>query len=473
VERFQYTVPYEQYGYYSRQKPGTGMRRELESSFLSILTQNRDTVVIVEGARQVGKSYFLNEVLRMFARQESRQLFAYDLEKEEKLRRQIDRTEDFIDFRDLMTDSYGVQAGSVLFFDEAQESRRLARYVKSFKEDWSNVQVVLSGSSMNRFFPKDMRIPVGRYRSLCLYGFSFSEFIQFVHGPELAEFIRSAPDTISSSRHELLLSWFNDYLNVGGYPEAVRAFKEQGNWVDVINDILSSLEEDFERKEAYQPKLFRDAIAGIANHIGSPSKFTHFDTSKYHAKQITSALTQWHIAYEVEPQAIPPGKGGNFLPKRYLHDCGVVQERRAVAAPPISLLTTIDPLLRTSLGGLIENAVLIQLLSGQSASLQIGTWKKDAGSSIEVDFVLKLPQFKLSLPIECKATVNVKKKHFRNLLHYLDLTHQRIGLLISAAPLKFFSVDEKMIIQIPLYLASRKNIEAYVMRGQAMLNPST
>lgn len=440
------------------------MRRELESSFISLLKQDRNTVIIVEGARQVGKTYFLNQVLK----QEARQLFAYDLEKEEKLRRQIDFTEDFTDFRDLMSDQYGVLPGSVLFFDEAQESKRLARYVKSFKEDWPEVQVVLSGSSMNRFFSKDMRIPVGRYRSICLYGFSFSEFIQYVHSHELADFTRTAPERVSSSRHELLLSWFNDYLNVGGYPEAVRTFKEQGNWSDVINEILYSLEEDFERKEAYQPELFRDAVAGIANHIGSPSKFTHFDTTKYHAKQITSALAQWHIAYAVEQQAIPAGKGGHLLPKRYLHDCGVVQHRRAVAAPPISLLNTVDPLLRTSLGGLIENAVLIQLLSGQSASLQIGTWKKNAGSPIEVDFVLKLTQFGLSLPIECKAALQVKKKHYKNLLHYLDLTHQTIGLLISAAPLKYISVGDKMIIQIPVYLASRRNIEVYVSRGLSM-----
>ncbi len=344
--------------------------------------------------------------------------------------------------------------------------------MKSFKEDWPEVQVVLSGSSMNRFFSKDMRIPVGRYRSICLYGFSFSEFIQYVHGQELADFTRSAPNTVSPSRHELLLSWFNDYLNVGGYPEAVRMFKVGGNWLEVINEILYSLEEDFERKEAYQPELFRDAVAGIANNIGSPSKFSHFDTSKYHAKQITSALAQWHIAYEVETQAIPPGKGGNFLPKRYLHDCGVVQQRRAFAAPPISLLKTVDPLLRASLGGLIENAVLIQLLSGQSASLQIGTWKKDAGSPIEVDFVLKLTQFGLSLPIECKAALQVKKKHYKNILHYLELTHQTIGLLVSAAPLEYISVGEKMIIQVPVYLASRKNIEAYVSRGLALQSHS-
>ncbi len=95
-----------------------------------------------------------------------------------------------------------------------------------------------------------------------------------------------------------------------------------------------------------------------------------------------------------------------------------------------------DSLLSASPGGLIEQAVLIHLFSGQSASLQISTWKKDVGSPIEVDFILKLTQFGLSLPVECKEALQVKKKHYNSILHYLYLTHQTIGLLISAAPLE-------------------------------------
>lgn len=441
------------------------MRREIESVFLQMLNSKDHSVIIIEGARQVGKTYFINQVLS----EASRPVAAFDLEKEQKLRKQINRTEDFSDFKDLMTDQYGVNPGSILFLDEAQESKRLASYVKSFKEDWPEVQVILSGSSMNRFFSKNSRIPVGRYRSLRIFGFSFSEFVQYVQGESLADFIRSAPETVSSSRHELLLSRFDDYLRVGGYPEAVKTFASQGNPAEMIEDILFSLEEDFERKEAYQPMLFRDALSGIANHLGSPSKFTHFNTTKYYAKQILSSLKKWHIALEVESQSLVSGKGGTFLPKRYLHDCGVVQQKRSVAAPPISLLHTLDPLLRTPLGGLIENALLIQLLSGKPAPTEIGTWKKGAGDEREVDFILKLTGLGISLPIECKASLQVKRKHYKNLMHYLELTGQKIGILVTAAPLQYIKVNEKTIINVPVYLANRKNIETYAERSLSLM----
>jgi len=102
-----------------------------------------------------------------------------DLEKDRKIARLIDKTRDFEDFRLLLRDQCGLtENGSILFIDEAQECPVIARYVKSFKEDWRGVRVVLTGSSMHRLFGKDVRIPVGRTKSLCVLPFSFPEFLR-------------------------------------------------------------------------------------------------------------------------------------------------------------------------------------------------------------------------------------------------------------------------------------------------------
>jgi len=440
------------------------MKREVEAQLIEMMSSSRDnSVIIIEGARQVGKSYVVNRVLE--SRKET--VMAFDLEKSLALRRQIDDTEDFEDFKFLMEDQYGLKKNSILFFDEAQESRQLPKYVKSFKEDFSDIRVILTGSSMNRFFPKDVRIPVGRFRSLCIFGFSFTEFIEYIHSEDLADFIRSTPDKIPMSRHDLFLKLYDEYMKVGGYPEAVIAYAENERWTNVIDEIMASLEEDFERKEEYQPQLFRDAINAISNHIGSPSKYTHFNTTKYYAKNIISALRKWHIALEVEQYPINPDKGGDFLPKRYLHDIGVVNRRRSLALPGISLLQTLDPLLRTPLGGLFENSLLIQLLAGESASHSITTWKKGKQTDIEVDFVYDFPKLGITVPIECKAALKVKKKHYKNILHYLELTHQKYGILVSAAPFEILKNDSKTIINLPIYLVSKYNIEKYISALQS------
>ena len=252
----------------------------------------------------------------------------------------------------------------------------------------------------------------------------------------------------------------DDYIRAGGYPETVIALKEGLDFRSVLNEILYNLEEDFKRKEDYRPELFRIALNSVANHIGSYSKLTQFGTTKYYAEKIITAMKEWHIFLEVEQHSFDPNRS-HFLPKRYLHDLGIVNLRRSLAVPQISILETIDPVLRTPLGGVFENFVLLSLVQGESAGYTVGGWKKGNNTEIEVDFIFDLIEENKKIPVECKASVNVKHKHFRNLLHYLDLSHQNFGILISAAPFQKITVEEKVIINVPVYLANKDNFTTY------------
>ncbi|MCP4681403.1 MAG: AAA family ATPase [Desulfobacterales bacterium] len=434
------------------------MKREAEAKLrASLADRTRNHVIIVEGAGQVGKSYMVDHVLGS----QPLPYLAYDLEKERKLKRRIDETADFNDFKALMEDQYGLKQGSILFLDEAQECRKLAQYVKSFKEDWPGIRVILTGSSMNRFFSKDTRIPVGRSRSIAVFSFSFSEFVEYVKGEEMAELLRSAPESVPPSRHRMMLELYERYMLTGGYPEAVIAYQNGEPYFEVIDEIMAGLDEDFQRKEAVEPGLFNEIIRGVANHIGSPSKYSHFDATKYMAKKVVESMKGWHIVLEVTPLALDPQRSG-FLPKRYLHDIGVVNRRRSLAVPSISILNTVDPLLRTPLGGLFENAVLLSLVKSESARYSVGTWKKGKNSDIECDFIMDAPQLGVKIPIECKAALNVQRKHYKNIIHYLRLTGQKFGIVVSAAPLETIIIEDKfMIMNIPIYLADKGNIITY------------
>jgi len=366
----------------------------------------------------------------------------------------------------LLTDQYNIQKNSILFIDEAQESKKLSGYVKSFKEDWSEVKVILTGSSMNRFFSRKERIPVGRTRSLCIFGFNFTEFVKFTKGIKLADFINSSPISIQPSRHEYLLSMFDDYMYVGGYPEAVKAYNENDDYSEIIEGIIYSLEEDFERKESENSELFRDALEVTANFIGTPSKYSHMKTSVYRAKKLIEAMKAWHLILEVKPQSLNP-LHSDFLPKRYLHDLGVVNLLRAQSVPTMSMINTVSPELRTPLGGVFENAALINLLHGKSAKKSIYTWKKDGKTKVEVDFIYDSKETKEKIPIECKATLTLKKKHYANVLQYLRLSGQKHGILISGAPYQERTFGDKVsVINIPIYLATYNNIQSYISRFQ-------
>ena len=432
------------------------MKRDVEPILAAMLSDARQReVVLVEGARQVGKSYLVSEVLEGLPCG----CVKIDLEKDRKTARLIDKTRDFEDFRALMKDQCGLREdGSILFIDEAQECPVLAHYVKSFKEDWPGVRVILTGSSMHRLFDSSVRIPVGRTRSLCIYPFSFSEFLRCLGHHDLSELVRTTPVPLPPSRHAYLLDLYDQYLHVGGYPEAVKAVAAGVSPIPIIDEIMGSLQDDFSRKEDYDPLLFDETIRAVANHVGSPSKYTHIDTTKYRAKQVFAALRAWHLVLDVRAQTLDP-QHSDFLPKRYLHDLGVVNRYRSMAVPSISLLRTLDPALRTPLGGLLENAVLLSLLEATSAKKQVGTWRKGAKSAVEVDFVMDAPEMGLKIPVECKAALAVKRRHAQSLVSYLRATHQPFGVLVSAAPLEeVYRGDGCCVLNIPAYLATRGNI---------------
>ncbi len=434
------------------------MKRNIHPKLLSLLKNTKkNEVIIIEGARQVGKSYLVNSVLKDL----NLPYLAFDLEKNLQFKRQIDNTENFEDFKTLLIDQYQLKDNSILFIDEAQESTKLASYVKEMKEDWPQVKVILTGSSMNRFFSKKIRIPVGRIKSLCIYSLNFTEFLILSGNTELAEFIKSSPTKIPISRHNFLLKLYDQYLKVGGYPEAVKAYTAGESYYEVIDEIISSLEEDFSRKEEYQPQLFDGVIRAVSGHIGSLSKYSHIDTTKYNARKVIEAMKLWHIVLEVQHFSLDPNRS-NFLPKRYLHDLGVINRKRALAAPTISILNTIDPSLRTPLGGLFENAVLLNLLEGGASSGSVNTWKKNSKTDIEVDFILDSELNQIKIPIECKASLEFKRKHSRNVINYLRETNQKTGFVVSAAPLGTLVTDEGFtVINLPVYLATKDNIERY------------
>jgi predicted AAA+ superfamily ATPase len=441
------------------------MKRDIAPILAGMLSDVRQReVILVEGARQVGKSYMVSQVLQGL----ERPVVAIDLEKDRKTARMIDKTVDFEDFRTLMRDRCGLnEEKGILFLDEAQECPVLARYVKSFKEDWHGVRVVLTGSSMNRLFKPGTRIPVGRTRSLSVLPFSFSEFLRCMGHIELADFVKTAPVSIPASRHEHLLGLYDRYLHIGGYPEAVKALAEGQMGEPVIDEIMGLLQDDFARHEAYEPALFEETLRAVANHVGSPSKYTHINTTKYHAKKVLAAMKAWHLVLEVRTQALDP-QHSDFLPKRYLHDLGVVNRLRTMAIPSVSLLRTLDAALRTPLGGLFENAVLLGLLEGESAKKQVGTWRKGAKSAVEVDFVLDAVALGMKIPIECKAALAVRRRHVGGVTEYLRSTHQHFGIVVSAAPLEVIrDGDAHAVLNIPIYLAMRANILHY---AEASLN---
>jgi len=415
-------------------------------------------VILLKGARQVGKTTLMERVLATF-----NDTLSFNLEEDKILRSQIDQTTSFCEFEELLRlHRFDRSKEQLLFIDEVQESRKIGSYVRFMKEKWPHTRSILSGSSMFTLFEKEVRLPVGRVTPVSLLPYQFEEFLRAGGEDLLIEKLLhlDLEHPLSALIHERMLSCVDSFIAVGGLPEVVADFYRKRDYRRTRRSILLVQEEDFYRKEpSIKPNLFQSALRGVANHLGSTSKYSHVDDSTPHAKAILNLMNHWELIFDVEQKGM--NSSSSFFPKRYLYDIGMAQDIRIMPFPPLSLLQTSDPALRTQLGGIFENLVYLTLRSHELGSIPISAWKKSSKDDIEVDFILHDTQ---PIPIECKASLKVSQRSFVNLRHYLNASGLPLGILVSAAPLSVHREEGKTFINLPIYACSVRGVRR-ILRG--------
>jgi len=341
---------------------------------------------------------------------------------------------------------------SILFIDEAQESRNLGRYVRFMKEEWEKTTTILSGSTLTRLFRNDTRYPVGRVQKLVLWPFSFSEFLRAGDKDYLTRTILKLRPEVSGKRHQTLLSLYDRYLEVGGLPLVVWAYFKGEDYRKVRAQIISDYEQDFIRIFGEESiHIARGCLRSVANFAGGASKNTTVipsPTTPLNARinAIFARLESWHLIIRSEQSGPSPEGSYGYLPKRYLFDTGVLRHLRESAVPSISVLNTVSTAARTPLGGVLENQVAVDLIRVLGS---VSGWKKSS-SGTEIDFVIKRGEG--SIPIECKTTLSVNNRHLKGVFDYLALYSVPKGYTVSFAPRTSIEVEHRTIENVPAYL---------------------
>jgi predicted AAA+ superfamily ATPase len=408
-------------------------------------------VMLVEGARQVGKSSLVEHALQKSILRTTR----LNLERDSRICSLIDECRDFSDFDQLLRDRVGFRsdAGEILFIDEAQESRRLGGFVRFMKEDWRHASVILSGSTLGRLFRDEVRYPVGRVSRMVLGPFSFSEFLEAIGEGHLAEVVRAGPGEISAQRHRRLLELYNSYLRTGGLPAAVLAWAVRQDCSEILGQILSDYERDFIRifGEA-DVALVKGCLRSVANFVGGVSKNTSVwpnPTTRMNARiaEVFSRLEDWHLILRSDQRGPGPEAAHAYLPKRYLFDTGLLRYLREAAVPEIHILETVDSIARKALGGVLENQVAIDL--GRQG-LQLNGWKKTPSGG-EIDFIVKMGD--RTIPVECKAALKSDRRQWQGVTEYLSQYGQSLGVVVSLAPFSENRLSSgARILNMPTYL---------------------
>jgi len=426
--------------------------REIEPELKRLIdsTEEHKNVILVDGARQVGKSRLVERVLQS----NQAKKIEINLEVDSLVRSKIDECLQFNEFYDLLVDEFGLDPNrkTIIYIDEAQESMKLGGFVRSMKEQWPRVTVILTGSSLSRLFRLGARYPVGRVTNLTIRPFSFSEYLQAVGRNDLAANIAEGAPEVSRTRHDTLLRHLDRYLLTGGLPDIVSGSIEDDTFSTHQRQMLAAYEQDFRRLFGEDRlHLAQDCLRSVANLVGFPSKLSsvapHATTKILNdVKKVFVRLEEWHIIFKSLQFGPSVTASYNYLPKRYMFDTGILRYIRETAVPSIDVVKTLDTASRTPLGGVIENQTAVDLVS---MGFDISGWKKSP-SGMEIDFVVK--RRKHTIPIECKATLRLNKKHLKGLIEYLHLHQLSTGVVVSLTPFQRIESNGKTIFNLPLYM---------------------
>lgn len=404
--------------------------------------------LIVNGARQVGKTWALRE----FAKREYKKE-AYILCRKNELVEQIFK-KDFNVERILVSlcavTHVDITPGDTLIIlDEVQEIPEAIEALKYFCENAPSYHIAVAGSLLGISLHQSVSYPVGKVNEIDIYPMSYGEFLLAKGEEQAYQLLEEHNFDITNLLHEKYVELLRQYYYVGGMPEVVKKYMESGALQEVRriqNEILKGYERDFSK---HAPKEQVERIRLVWKSI--PSQLFK-DNKKFiygalrqgaRAKDFEVAI-EWLIdsglLYKV-PRCTKPALPLNIYEdfsgfKLYLVDIGLLGAM--VNIDPAQVIIN-NQIFSEYKGGMTEEYVLQEMISRGITPIY---YHKTDNSRLELDFLIQY-QGKL-LPIEVKAESNVRANSLTTLLHSTpDLRAVRFSML----PYK----QQEQLYCVPLY----------------------
>ena len=410
-------------------------------------SKNRKPLVI-EGARQVGKTWLMNE----FGKQAYKDVFYINFDSNSIMKDlfSIDlNIERIIMGLELYVGRKIDPSNSLLIFDEIQEAPRALSSLKYFYENAPQYHIVCAGSLLGIALHENTSFPVGKVDFLKLYPLSFKEFLISTYNKQYADLLEAGDFKTVTIFKQVYIDALKQYYYVGGMPEVVQNFIDNKDFNEVRNiqkQILFAYEQDFSK---HAPLEVVPKIRMIWNNI--PSQL-----AKENKKFIYGLLKEGARAKDYEVAIM------------WLIDCGLIHKVTRINGASVPLcvyedlkafkLFMLDIGLLGCMAGLNQKTLLegnnlfIEFkgaLSEQYVCQQLKTienldihyYTNDRGNC-EVEFVADLKNN--IIPIEVKAETNLKAKSLKT---YCDKYKPKTAIRSSMADYK----KEEWLINLPLY----------------------
>lgn len=392
----------------------------MERSIYSSLKKWKDSPtrkpLILQGARQVGKTYILKE---FGAREYSEVVYINCDDNNDMQNMFVDYDVDRI-IRSLSAIS-GISikpSTTLLILDEIQEVERGLASLKYFCEKAPEYHVAVAGSLLGITLHEGTSFPVGKVDMLYMYPMDFEEFLLAMGKEQLVELLRNNSWTALTPLRGMLTELLRQYYFVGGMPEAVKTYVERGDiWEvrSIHSKIIDAYRNDMSK---HAPKQQVQRINMVWNSIPSQlardnKKFIYGALRKGARANDFEIAIQWlvdsglvHKVHRISKPVVPLKFYEDMASfKLFLLDCGLLG---ALSETPPEQILIGDNVFEEYKGAFTENYVLQQL---KSLPRTFVYYYCNDNSTLEIDFVVQHEAH--IIPIEVKAEENLRAKSLR------------------------------------------------------------
>ena len=443
------------------------MKRKITERLIEWKNRPNHKPLILQGARQVGKSYILEE----FGRNHYKNYVSVSLDLvtdlQNFLKENINPLE-IIAYLESLFNTRILPHETLVILDEIQDCKRALLALKYFQEEYPQYDIVAAGSllgvavnkgvkeddentsNLNREIEDEFSYPVGKVDELTLYPMDFEEFLWATNNDVLAEEIKNHYNTntaMPDSVHKMALDLYQKYLVVGGMPESVKKFVETHSYIEcrtIQQSILNGYDADMSKyaKPSTTVKI-RACWNSIPAQLAKENKKFQYKLAK---KGGTASFFGEAISWLVLSGIILKCKLVNhgYIPlsvyeddsdfKIYTLDVGLLG---AKAQMPITLLLNAVSENNIFLGAIAENYVA-QSLKANGITLRY--WKNDNTSELE----FAVQDSNKVIPVEVKKGTKVRAISMNTFIQQYGCS---IAYRISS---KNFGLENN-IKSIPLY----------------------
>lgn len=371
--------------------------------------------LIIQGARQVGKTWLMREFGKNFYRTTAYLNFADTPQAASLFEGRYD-VSSIIQGIEILCNCEIQAEDTLIILDEIQECERALNSLKFLRENAPQYHIMAAGSLLGvAVRHRRMSFPVGQVDILNLRPLSFHEFLQALGENQIIKALATRQTAMLPLMHDTLVSRLKEYMYVGGMPEVVKAYVDTRSFTGARRlqlQIIQGYENDFAKYtepknvprihavwKSIPVQLAKDNRKFVYKHLGEGARAREYES----AVEWLIICGLLHRVNRVNKPGIPLSayEHPNSF-KLYTLDCGLLG---ALSRLDEKALITGNSVFEEFKGALTEQYVFQELLC--STDCYLAYWEPESGTA-ELDFIAQRGND--VIPIEVKAGINLRAR---------------------------------------------------------------